>query len=81
MSICNVPPHGWLCTREPGHSGPCAAVPADEAGVLLYEALSMMKEFCRRVEAGEVRSHKTYNKFKIFIAKAEFTTCLPSNTN
>lgn len=24
---CPVPPPGWSCTREPGHEGPCAAVP------------------------------------------------------
>lgn len=24
---CDVPPAGWRCTREPGHDGPCAAVP------------------------------------------------------
>lgn len=23
---CDVPPHGWECTRERGHEGPCAAV-------------------------------------------------------
>lgn len=23
---CQVPPHGWRCTRGAGHSGPCAAV-------------------------------------------------------
>ena len=22
---CNLPPEGWVCTREPGHTGPCAA--------------------------------------------------------
>lgn len=22
---CNVPPKGWLCTRQAGHGGPCAA--------------------------------------------------------
>lgn len=22
---CKVPPKGWLCTRQPGHEGPCAA--------------------------------------------------------
>jgi hypothetical protein len=22
---CRVPPAGWWCSREPGHSGPCAA--------------------------------------------------------
>jgi len=24
---CTVPPPGWVCSREPGHSGPCAARP------------------------------------------------------
>jgi hypothetical protein len=23
--MCDVPPTGWECSREPGHSGPCAA--------------------------------------------------------
>jgi len=22
---CKVPPKGWLCTRQSGHEGPCAA--------------------------------------------------------
>lgn len=22
---CKVPPNGWLCSRQPGHEGPCAA--------------------------------------------------------
>ena len=26
-SVCDVAPTGWLCTREPGHEGPCAAWP------------------------------------------------------
>lgn len=25
---CEVPPSGWVCTREAGHDGPCAAHPA-----------------------------------------------------
>lgn len=25
---CERPPHGWVCTREHGHEGPCAALPA-----------------------------------------------------
>jgi hypothetical protein len=25
---CCLPPVGWACTREAGHPGPCAAVPA-----------------------------------------------------
>lgn len=24
---CSVPPKGWWCSREPGHEGPCAALP------------------------------------------------------
>lgn len=24
---CDRPPAGWRCTREPGHEGPCAAMP------------------------------------------------------
>lgn len=28
---CELPPIGWACTREAGHDGPCAAVPADSA--------------------------------------------------
>ena len=24
---CNRPPPGWICTRDPGHRGPCAAWP------------------------------------------------------
>lgn len=26
MSKCQLPPEGWTCTREAGHSGPCAAI-------------------------------------------------------
>lgn len=25
MTKCKVPPIGWNCTRDAGHSGPCAA--------------------------------------------------------
>ncbi len=25
---CNAAPAGWECTRDPGHTGPCAAVPS-----------------------------------------------------
>lgn len=27
---CHVPPDGWVCTRQPGHSGPCAAWPVEQ---------------------------------------------------
>ena len=26
---CTLPPPGWYCTREPGHEGPCAALPTE----------------------------------------------------
>lgn len=35
------------------------------------DLLEAVKEFCRRVEAGEVRSIKSYAIFKAAIAKAE----------
>jgi hypothetical protein len=25
--LCSRPPAGWRCTRDPGHDGPCAALP------------------------------------------------------
>ena len=28
MKKCHIPPKGWVCSREQGHEGPCAA---DEA--------------------------------------------------
>ena len=37
----------------------------------MYEAMS---EFVRRVDAGEVRSIKTYNSFKAILAKADGET-------
>jgi hypothetical protein len=30
VTACRIPPHGWFCTREPGHEGPCAAIPIAE---------------------------------------------------
>lgn len=27
---CNIPPKGWRCIREPGHDGPCAAMPVSD---------------------------------------------------
>ncbi len=26
---CNLPPLGWICIREKGHPGPCAAIPSE----------------------------------------------------
>ena len=38
MNNCKVPPEGWYCTRESGHSGPCAAYPVgfDETNIEDY---------------------------------------------
>ena len=38
MNNCKVPPEGWYCTRESGHSGPCAACTEgfDEANIEDY---------------------------------------------
>ena len=30
-TACTLPPAGWHCTRAPGHDGPCAALPSDNA--------------------------------------------------
>lgn len=45
---CTRPPSGWSCTREPGHDGPCAAVPTDRpsrrtfiTNVLVFGSLSL----------------------------------------
>lgn len=29
LDLCAIAPPGWLCTRKPGHDGPCAAVKLD----------------------------------------------------
>lgn len=29
---CTVPPTGWWCSREAGHTGPCAARPTLDEG-------------------------------------------------
>lgn len=47
MSIqikCQIPPPGWMCTREPGHGGPCAAHQVnDEAAQHLSNYLAFVK--------------------------------------
>jgi multisubunit Na+/H+ antiporter MnhB subunit len=37
VNCCEKPPAGWLCTREAGHDGPCAAVREVEQGFELEE--------------------------------------------
>jgi hypothetical protein len=36
---CMVPPFGWICTRESGHEGPCAAVFVE------YQAAEQIERF------------------------------------
>jgi hypothetical protein len=39
---CGVPPEGWVCSREAGHDGPCAArrrIVAVAPGTPEYDAL------------------------------------------
>lgn len=44
MSRCTVPPAGWVCTRDAGHEGPCAAVPSVDPGriIALHCALTCL---------------------------------------
>jgi hypothetical protein len=37
-ALCAKPPTGWVCTRERGHDGPCAAWPAPPGGTLIIKA-------------------------------------------
>lgn len=48
-TACTLPPAGWSCTRAPGHEGPCAAVPSDDAD-WQRRALAA-EESCRRLTA------------------------------
>lgn len=37
LTVCNVPPGGWYCTRVAGHEGPCAARPImGPLGIILW---------------------------------------------
>jgi len=29
MKRCDIPPAGWFCSRDAGHTGPCAARPLE----------------------------------------------------
>ena len=51
---CELPPAGWVCTREPGHDGPCAAV-ASDTGSGLREGLEALFEqaFADGMDAGK----------------------------
>lgn len=42
-AVCQVPPHGWSCTRKAGHEGPCAAVETDDAE-LVQRGMDRLRE-------------------------------------
>ena len=37
MKLCLLPPPGWLCSREAGHDGPCAATQGTDLGTQIRE--------------------------------------------
>ena len=41
---CDVPPQGWLCTRQAGHDGPCAAIEDNNGRELVNRAMSRLAE-------------------------------------
>lgn len=49
MLMCTIPPSGWTCNRDPGHEGPCAAMPSSPSepyrrSSVLSEILSELKK-------------------------------------
>lgn len=46
---CKVPPEGWVCIRESGHDGPCAAVAADSKWIA-DDINSDDKKFAEKLE-------------------------------
>ena len=38
-NFCDVPTQGWLCTRQAGHDGPCAAIADDKGRELVNRAM------------------------------------------
>ena len=47
---CTVPPPGWRCTREPGHEGPCAAVPVTPQKPAREPRVEIVEEVITQVE-------------------------------
>lgn len=43
-NFCDVPPQGWLCTRQAGHDGPCAATADDKGRELVNRAMLRLAE-------------------------------------
>lgn len=48
MTTCAIPPEGWLCTRDAGHDGPCAAVEDDT--LTLRGKLCIELSYCRHTD-------------------------------
>jgi chromosome segregation ATPase len=44
MSKCNIPPEGWQCSREAGHTGPCAAYAQPDEVARLKEDNERLKQ-------------------------------------
>lgn len=59
--VWGVDKSGWLCA-------PCWAISRGERINLLESAL---REFCQRVERGEIRSVRTYRKFKELLGEGQ----------
>ena len=49
---CDRPPAGWRCTRQPGHKGPCAAIPTRKAATVYVPTEALM-----RLRLASERSH------------------------
>lgn len=43
--VCDVPPAGWTCSREPGHDGPCAARPLQLRPGQIVEVPHMRQDY------------------------------------
>lgn len=41
-NYCDVPPQGWLCTRQAGHDGSCAAIEDTNGHELVSRAMSRL---------------------------------------
>lgn len=51
---CMMPPKGWVCTREPGHEGPCAAHPVGNE--IAAEQIHRLKQCLRDANDAYVRA-------------------------
>lgn len=75
---CLKPPRDWLCTREAGHCGPCAAVPLDELDAERAISLELLEAVKDALDRPDITTYEWYKlapehvgKFRRAIAKAE----------